>query len=413
MRKSKVLVPNYYDKFECIGGKCEDHCCKAWTITIDKDTYTKYNKLKNSEFKKKLNESISRNRKSDSNSSYGKIRLENGVCPMFNEEGLCEVYLNLGPEYMSDTCKQYPRQYNKVDEVIEKSLTLSCIEAARIILLNKNPMEFNLSIEEVEDIKKENIFRSIDTKKYKSISEKYFYELRDFSIDLIQNRRFSIEERLIILGLFFEYIDKNMENKDIVTSAISKYTMNINKGNYDNLLEYIDLGDKTEAQLEFLRKTFRELISNKNINNERYLTNLNHIIKSLKLDKSNESDIEDIKENFTNVLDKYYTPFILDNEHIYENYLVNYMFYNNFPLSKISLMNIYLNMMVQFAIIKMNVIGMAAFYKEKFEENNVVDIIQGFNMVLGHDIYLLEKIHKYLIENKLDTVAHMILLLGK
>ena len=33
-----------FDNFECIGSECEDHCCRDWSITIDKDTYDKYKK---------------------------------------------------------------------------------------------------------------------------------------------------------------------------------------------------------------------------------------------------------------------------------------------------------------------------------------------------------------------------------
>ena len=41
-----------FDNFECIGRECEDHCCKDWSITIDKDTYDKYKKEEHEGFKK-------------------------------------------------------------------------------------------------------------------------------------------------------------------------------------------------------------------------------------------------------------------------------------------------------------------------------------------------------------------------
>ena len=56
---------------------------------------------------------------------------------MVSKDGLCEVYLNLGPENMSYTCRVYPRVCNLVDNTIEKCLTVSCIEVARNILLRK------------------------------------------------------------------------------------------------------------------------------------------------------------------------------------------------------------------------------------------------------------------------------------
>ena len=33
-----------FNNFECIGNLCEDHCCREWSISIDKSTYDNYEK---------------------------------------------------------------------------------------------------------------------------------------------------------------------------------------------------------------------------------------------------------------------------------------------------------------------------------------------------------------------------------
>ena len=151
MTKFNVLSIDYYKEFECIGNKCEDNCCKEWKITIDKKTYNKYKKLPVSDFSKKLNNNINRDRKSKNDKHYAKINLIDKKCPMISKDGLCEVYLNLGPQNMCYTCRTYPRVYNLVDNTIEKCLTVSCIEVARNILLRKNPIEFNLDIVDIKE----------------------------------------------------------------------------------------------------------------------------------------------------------------------------------------------------------------------------------------------------------------------
>ena len=118
MKNQKVLSIDYFDKFQCIGNKCEDHCCKNWGITIDKKTFTKYKKLQQSEFKIKLLDNIGRNRNSKSDYDYGKIKLVNNICPMFSEDGLCEVYQNIGEKNMCYTCRIYPRFYNQVYDTV-------------------------------------------------------------------------------------------------------------------------------------------------------------------------------------------------------------------------------------------------------------------------------------------------------
>ena len=270
MTKFNVLSIDYYKEFACIGNKCEDNCCKDWRITIDKKTYNKYKKLPVSDFSKKLNSSINRYRKSTHDRHYAKINLIDKKCPMISKDGLCEVYLNLGPENMSYTCRVYPRVYNLVDNTIEKCLTVSCIEVAKNILLRKNPIEFNL---DVVDIKEEmDAVKVVNTNKGKKINEKCFNEIREFSIGLIQDRRFTIENRLAVLGLFINKLNEQCNNKEEVINLIENYKASIENGVYENLLEKLIKEDKFDAQLEFLMNIYSEMI-NRNITNKRYKTN--------------------------------------------------------------------------------------------------------------------------------------------
>lgn len=196
----------------------------------------KYKKLKHSEFKNKLTSSIGRNRTSKHDYDYARIRLVENRCPLLSDEGLCEVYQNIGGENMSYTCRNYPRYYNLVDDTIEISLTLSCVEAAKNILLRENPIEFNLGVQEVGDIK---ISKSVSSLKNKSLVGKNFNEIRTFSIWVIQNRNFSIEERLVLLGLFIVSIG-NIQNDNAVIDTINGYYRNIENGYYNNALKEIN-----------------------------------------------------------------------------------------------------------------------------------------------------------------------------
>lgn len=404
MNKYKNLRMDYYDNFRCSGNKCEDTCCKDWNISIDKKTYMLYKNLKNSEFKNKLMESIGRNRQSKSELDYAKIKLANNKCPMLSEYGLCEVYTNLGEEHMCNTCKTYPRSYNLVEDIMESSLSISCIEVARNILLRENPIEFNLDIKEL-DVK--NIQKNINTKKFKNLREKYFNEIRIFSIGLIQNRSFSIEERLTILGLFIKTISELKE--DLVIQTIQQYNNNIQNGDLNNLLNGIDNGKVLDSQLEFLTNIYKIIIS-KNIKDQRFMDNFINIVNKLQLVSSNP---ELIKERFVESLNDFYNPFMKNYEYIYENYLVNYMFKNLFPISNMSLLDTYVNLVVHFSIMKMNLVGLCGHYKEEMDDEKVLHFIQSFAKVVEHDITIVGKIHRYLSENEMNTFAHMVILMGK
>lgn len=406
MVKCKVLSIDYYNEFQCIGNQCEDHCCKDWSITVDKKTYNKYKKLPASEFKKKLNDNINRNRKANGENSYGKINLINKKCPMLSEERLCEVYSNLGPDSMCYTCRTYPRIYNKVNDTLEQCLTVSCIEAARNLLLRENPIEFNLDIKDIEDIK---VVKEVNTIKGKDMSSRYFNEIREFAIGLIQNRRLTIENRLAVLGLFIKRIDENSTDAGIVERSIAEFTREIDNGVYDNLLENLLAEDKFDAQLEFLTQLYNIVIS-KRINNERYVNNLKNIIESLQL---SSGDNEKIKNAYSEALTNSYRGFMAKYQYIYENYLVNYMFKTMFPKGEKSLLDTYIGLIVQFSILKMNLIGVCGYYKEEMDTKKVINLIQSYAVVTEHDQFLANKIQSYLKENELNTLAHALTIMGR
>lgn len=407
MTKFNVLSIDYYKDFECIGNKCEDNCCKDWKITIDKKTYNKYKKLPVSDFSKKLNSCINRDRKSKNDRHYAKFNLVDKKCQMISKDGLCEVYLNLGPENMCYTCRTYPRVYNLVDNTIEKCLTVSCIEVARNILLRKNPIEFNL---DVVDIKEEiDVVKTVNTNKGKRINEKCFNEIREFSIGLIQDRRFTIENRLAILGLFINKVNNECNNKEEVEALIENYKLSIENGVYENLLEKLIKEDKFDAQLEFIMNIYSEMI-NKNITNKRYRTNFINIVNSLQLANEN---LERIKECYEEALNEHYRKFMKNYEHIYENYLVYYMFKILFPNNEESIMDSYIMLIIQFSILKMNLIGVCGHYKEEMDEEKVLNLMQSYALVTEHDNFIVNRINKYLKENNLNTLAHMFIIMGK
>lgn len=174
---------------------------------------------------------------------------------MFSEDGLCEVYSNIGEENMCYTCKTYPRFYNQVDNTLESSLTLSCIEVARHILLREDSIEFNLDIKDIDDARIDKGIKTINSKK---LREKYFNEIRVFCIGLIQNRNYFIEERLAILGLFIKNIN-DITDESLLLETINTYNVNISNGEFNNLLEGINTDKILDAQLEFLTNIYIKL----------------------------------------------------------------------------------------------------------------------------------------------------------
>lgn len=403
----KVLRPNYFEKFRCIGGDCEETCCAGWKIDIDRKTYKTYMKCKDVKMRKILERNIKRNRKSKSDHNYASFKLIDGKCVFLNKENLCDIYIKLGEKSMCYTCKIYPRQYNYVNEVTQQGLTLSCIEAAKLVLMNKETMEFDL----VETNQNQTLFSKIlKSNRGNNFLENNFEEIREFSIDIVQNRKFSIEERLIILGLFCKELKNILENNISVLSLINKYNDYISKGYYENLLEKINIEKTIDAQLSLLVLLSKNIVFNKVILHEKYLYNLSEMIESLKLN----DNINDCGANFAKVYDKEYKNFIYDKEYIYENYLVNYMFNELFPYNiEDDISKSYITLIVNFVMIKLNTIGLCAYYKENMSEYKLVELIQSYSKSMLHEDDLNIRIQEYLKTTNQDTINHMILMIGK
>lgn len=129
----RYLKPHYYDQFVCTAGECPDTCCAGWQIMIDDASLEKYKK-ETGAFGKRLHDSIDWKEKS--------FCQNDRRCAFLNDGNLCDLYKALGPDALCDTCRMYPRHTEEFEGLRELSLSLSCPEAAKMILSCKEPVQF-------------------------------------------------------------------------------------------------------------------------------------------------------------------------------------------------------------------------------------------------------------------------------
>ena len=171
----KFRIPDYYDKFKCIGSDCTDSCCAGWDITVNDETYEKYTLVKGS-FGDRLMRSVSSSRPHH-------FLMEEGRCPFLNQKNLCDIYIHLGEDFLCQICTDHPRFYEVYGSRQEAGLGLVCEEAARLILTNKKKVRF---LDENLDEKTEE-------------EEPWLEPLtlaRDWIIRLLQDREQTLERRL-------------------------------------------------------------------------------------------------------------------------------------------------------------------------------------------------------------------------
>ena len=175
----RYLKPHYYDKFVCTAADCPDTCCAGWQIMIDEDSLNRYGK-EPGEFGKRLRNSIDWKEEC--------FYQNNSRCAFLNDKNLCDLYKELGPDALCDTCRMYPRHTEEYEGLRELSLSLSCPEAARIMLSCKDPVRF---LE--EETEEEDDFEEFDFMMFSQLED-----TRDVLFSIIQDRKIPLTLRMAV-----------------------------------------------------------------------------------------------------------------------------------------------------------------------------------------------------------------------
>ena len=402
-----ILVPEYLQEFSCIGSACEDTCCAGWNITVEKKTYQAYRKVRQPEMSDKLLKYVKRNRKEYDDSNYAKFILDdNKKCHMMLDDGLCSIHKDLGEEFLCNTCAIYPRHLTRVGLVTEKSLTLSCPEAARVVLLRKEGLGF-IEAEEPKNT------RGLMSRELILEKNPHFWDLRVFSIQLLQSRQQPIEIRLIILGLFLQKIEqlKVEELAHELPTIMQDYLSRLNNDEFIESLK--DIKGNLNFQLNLARALIRFRISG-DMTSEKYVTILQQLLEGLALEEDEENNVADMEITIANYRESYtniYEPFMKENEYTLENYIVNYVFKNLFPNDYNTLFESYMMLVVHFTLIKLHLIGIAA-KQQKLTQEMLIECVQQLAKIIEHNPSYLQGVREGMVTAGYTTMGHMFVMIS-
>ena len=238
----KIRVPEYFKDFKCIASKCEDTCCAGWGIVIDDVTYDRYKNVQG-KFGERLRSEIVHE------AGENIFVLKGNNCPFLNKEKTCDIYIYIGEENLCYTCQQYPRYTEEFGSLREIGISLSCPEAARIMLNNDKKVTFELS--ENEEV----------VSSYNDINAQLFIELlqsRNIVMDMLQDRDIDLRKRVALALLFVDEIQEKIDESEIkeIKYVREKYSDKFfleellekleeykdNEGiKYDNIQEYFNV----------------------------------------------------------------------------------------------------------------------------------------------------------------------------
>ena len=387
------LIPTYFNEFQCIGGACEDTCCAGWRIDIDQKTFKQYKKESNPAIKEKLKTSIKRNRSSlDLDTKYGLFKIDSTTqsCSMLSSDGLCEIQNILGADALCTTCSTYPREIFNVDNIIEKNLSLSCPEAAKLILNNTNGIDF--IEEEGLELLQPAVYVKHNEKEYN-----LFWKLRIFMISTLQSRQHSLETRLLLLSMFIQkYIELENQTESTLQLLINKYEIYLNQPDLNEFFKKIPVNYKEQLSLILSLLNLRST--------EKYAEFCSKIKYGLSLTE-NYSELESLTR-YKNTLNTYYVEFNNKFSFILENYLVNAIYTQIKKPNKKSLLDSFTSICVDFTILRGLIIGMAQSQKQLNVEDSII-CVQKYAKAIKHKTQYQKQISKLLQQDFASILYHI------
>lgn len=200
----KQIYPDFYPEFRCLAGKCPDTCCKDWEVVVDPEAM---------EFYQSVPGALGERLKNGFVEQDGDIcfRLENGKCTFLTEDGLCELQKTFGEKGLCRICASHPRFLEEYGATQEITLSISCPEAARLLLCRQEPICF-LTQETDEAVDTPN---ALDPELYFTLRS-----VRETVLRLVQDRSRPIRDRLSLALLLCQKVQKRIDMRSL--AAVSK-----------------------------------------------------------------------------------------------------------------------------------------------------------------------------------------------
>ena len=379
-----VRQPRCFDQFRCIGAECEDTCCNGWGILVDSATWEKYQSPIDFRIAgKPLSSLVEINPASSSSIDYAKMRLEGTGCPALSE-GLCSIQGALGESYIPDLCSTYPRVLNLTGPVVERSLHLSCPAAARLVLSDPEAM---VLIERMEEAPPH---RPGSLSVVAGAEDERLNQVRTLMIEVIGERSHPLWQRIVSLELAVEEI----AGAD-TTSAVRIMEDHVNRLR-QGLFQ--DIFASRQTAPAFQLETVLELIVGRlraDYTSPRFLECYGEFMRGLAW--TNESTMEELAERYQQASEDYFQPFVHRHEHVFENFLVGYVFRTLFPYrrklpnqtlaidpGRESMKNAFLLLTAHYAIIRTVLIGMAALHKDNLDIGHAIKLVQSYSKAFLH-----------------------------
>jgi lysine-N-methylase len=420
---------------------------------VDQQTYEKYRQLPPGPLRSLIDVTVigpAPDTEAPPVATFAKIQMSDGNrCPMLLQNGLCRIQSEVGESFLSHVCATYPRTLHFIDRVPEKSLSLSCPEAARLVLLDPELFAADLSQQDEEEtgrlsqnsagefspdggavpaapvmadqgpsegekpaVPANHSSRTTGTPLLLS----NFWAIRATVLSLVRNRDNPLWQRLFLLGILCRRLDAIAKGElhRGVSEFLRDFEATVATGALKVAMEALPL-DRT-SQLDVVLRLAGSMLHRSNVR-PRFVECIHAFTAGI--GNGPGSTIESLTAHYAYAHDRFYAPFMDRNPHILENYLVNTILRCNFPFGKearqqateFSMAREFALLTAQFALMKGLLIGVAGFHGERFGAVEVVHTFQAAAKHFEHHPEFLKQAHALLVESQMDGARGLGILL--
>ena len=365
----RTLKFNYYDEFACTGPECEDSCCKHWMILLTKREYLDYKKLDCSPELKSIIDSAFKRKKDGTDLAYAQMALkEDGSCPFLGEDKLCRLQKEKGESVLTHVCSVFPRHWQVIGtDAAVFTLSPTCYHVVELLM--QHPEGLVLTEDEL-DIKNPSASKILSKSNYLPTDSEmypYIWTIKTAQIDILQNRNFTIPERLLILGYYTQKASEYLENSPEKLEPLSSMMMDtelIRKIADSLKVKQTDVQSASKSAnilfkvIEYMRRAYPDLHTTKLLNIIAEKTGL--------IFEPNDKGEYDISVDFGKLSQNFevYSEIEADRPYLIENLLVNQAFMT-FSAERKNLWQDYFSLVILYNFLQ--------FYTNAFLSENYTD----------------------------------------
>jgi lysine-N-methylase len=143
--------------------------------------------------------------------------------------------------------------------------------------------------------------------------------------------------------------------------------------------------------------------------NKNYINFYSDILRGLKY--TCDASVESVGKRYKDAHDSYYSDFMKENEFIYENFMVNYVFKSLFPFNKEeNVFTNYILLVLLYSLLKMHLIGLSSYHK-KLNNEIIIKFIVAFSREIEHNGQYMSNLLQLLRDNGYLTMPYMAILI--